>query len=120
MMDMKKVIIADSNEGYLYALQNFIEQQIDIGLLNVCDSLRGLNAALKQTEVNLLIVAEGIFEEKAVRSIRKINKLYPDVKIVALSRGGSSLMKEEMIQAGVDVYISKWKLEELLKTLKSN
>lgn len=120
MMKPKRVIIADNNEVYLYALQNFIQNQKNIDLINVCDSLRGLNSVLKVTEVNLLVVAEGIFKQSAVAGIKKINKKYSNVKIVVLSRDGSSLMREEMLRSGAHVYISKWKLEELLNTIKSN
>jgi DNA-binding NarL/FixJ family response regulator len=112
-----RIIIADKNQVYPAALQNFIRKRNDVELINVCKTEEELILILRGLGITCLIVDEGFFEQDVVMEIRSIKQQYPNLKIVGLSIDGSSHMNKEMILAGACKYVSKWNLEKELPLL---
>ena len=116
-----RILIADQNQAYLYSMQNFIQNEKNLDLIDVCETINDLIFTLKTSKINVLIIDENIFQKNTITEIKNINRQYPEIKIVGLSIDDSIHMKEKMIGAGAHKYIFKWDIgRELINAINYN
>jgi DNA-binding NarL/FixJ family response regulator len=103
-----RVLIADTSEVYINALESFLKTNQNITVIGFCNSSDYLMEKLKTSGLDVLIIDTIIFKDNSAVEIQKIKSQYPNIKIIVLSLQDGSNMREEMIKAGAHEHISKW------------
>lgn len=102
-----KIVLADDHHFFLDALKLTFEQNTKFNVIATCNNLQELIAVTNYTNFDLLILDLNFNGIKSIDFINEIRKNETDFKIVCLSSHDSHIIKDQIINAGVNAFYSK-------------
>jgi len=114
-----RVLIVDDHEIVRDGIISLLNEENKYEIAGqVCNGLEALELLGKE-KVDLVIMDINMPEMNGIQCTRKINKLYPNVKVLVLTMHNEELYLETMLEAGAHGYILKsFGKEELLQAIE--
>jgi DNA-binding NarL/FixJ family response regulator len=114
-----KIFIVDDHQMVIDGLSMLIKAIPGFEIAGVSNDPEKAMDLLKETSVDILLTDVSMTGMSGAELTRHVRKQYPDVKVLALSMFGDSMVVSEMMDAGVSGFILKntgiQELEEALK-----
>ena len=104
-MKQGKVLLADKHQGMLAGVRNLLESNFD-KVFMVADEDSLIEAAEKITP-NLIIADLSLPVSQEINIARRLNKLFPEVKLIVLSVHDDSAAITECIEGGAKGFVLK-------------
>lgn len=99
--------IADDHTLVRKALQNYLSQQHNIKIHIQASSIVDLLTELIKTSVDVLIMDVFMPNSEGYAAFKTVKKQYPDIKIIALSMNTDLFLINDLLDIGINAYISK-------------
>ena len=119
MVTTYKIFIVDDHQMVIDGLSMLIKAIPGFEIAGVSNDPEKVMDLLKDTHVNILLTDVSMTGMSGAELTRQVRKQYPDMKVLALSMFGDSIVVSEMMDAGVSGFILKntgiQELEEALK-----
>jgi len=119
MAAIYKIFIVDDHQMVIDGLSMLINNIPGFEIVGASNDPERAIGLIKETAVDILLTDVSMAGISGVELTRYIRKEYPDIKVLALSMFGDSIIVSEMIDAGVSGFILKntgtQELEEALK-----
>lgn len=117
-----KIVLADDHPFFLDALRLTFEQHKKFKVIKTCSNLQELIATTNYTCFDLLILDLNFNGIKSTDFIEDIRKNKTDFKIVCLSSHDHHIIKDQILNTGIDAFYSKNKnidefISEIIKIL---
>ena len=123
MTTIYKIFIVDDHQMVIDGLSMLIKAIPGFEIAGVSNDPEKAMDLLKETPVNILLTDVSMTGMSGAELTRHVRKQYPDIKVLALSMFGDSMVVSEMMDAGVSGFILKntgiKELEEALKKIAS-
>ncbi|MCC5940389.1 MAG: response regulator transcription factor [Balneolaceae bacterium] len=102
-----KVLLADDHKIVRDGIKLMLEPEVGIDV--VAEANNGVEAIekLKDVLIDIVIMDINMPEMDGITATKQIKKVYPDVKVLALTMSNDDLHIRQMIQAGASGYIMK-------------
>lgn len=114
-----KIFIVDDHQMVIDGLSMLIKAVPGFEIAGVSNDPEKAMDLLKETSVDILLTDVSMTGMSGAELTRHVRKQYPDIKVLALSMFGDSMVVSEMMDAGVSGFILKntgiQELEEALK-----
>jgi DNA-binding NarL/FixJ family response regulator len=104
---MIRVIIVDDHSLFRIGLRAALHPVSDIEVAGEADCGEALFRVLATTQADLVLLDINLPDMKGVDIAHRLRSDYPDVKILAISAENSARTVEEMLNAGINGFISK-------------
>jgi DNA-binding NarL/FixJ family response regulator len=100
-----RLFIADSQAKVRYALRVLLETNPDVRITGEASDKKSLQAKISTSDPDIIIIDWMLLDEGSTDFIRKLRCAAPKLKIIILSSRPEH--KDEVLNAGADVFISK-------------
>src|SRR4051812_21781275 len=107
-MKTKSVLIVDDSESMRQIIRRVLKP-LDVAILEGCRAKEGMQILLHES-VDLLITDWNMLELDGLEFTRILRSLpqFEDLPILMLSNHGSEATRLEALQAGIDIFVSKF------------
>lgn len=112
---MIKIIIVDDNEIFKHALINYIKSTTNFIILNDASNGQELLVKLKEYTPDLILMDLNMPVLNGIDTALSVKKLYPDIKMIAISLNQEVRLKERLINAGFDGFLYKANIQKELE-----
>lgn len=102
-----RVMLADDHRMFREALRVPLEAETDIAIIGESSTGEETLSILTQICPDVLLLDIGLHDINGIDVARKVAKLYPTVRVIALSGYADRLYIEEMLKAGARGYVVK-------------
>jgi len=102
-----RVMLADDHRMFREALRVPLEAEADIEIIGESSTGEETLSTLAQVCPDILLLDIGLHDINGIDVARKATKLYPTVRVIALSGYADRLYIEEMLKAGARGYVVK-------------
>ncbi|EPY02058.1 response regulator [Magnetospirillum fulvum] len=102
-----RVILADDHRMFREALRVPLEAETDIAIIGESSTGEETLSILTRICPDVLLLDIGLHDINGIDVARKVAKLYPAVRVIALSGYADRLYIEEMLKAGARGYVVK-------------
>lgn len=102
-----KVFLTDDHEILLGGLIRILSYEDDLDVLGTATSAKETFKKLEHISIDLLITDYNLPDEDGLSIVRKVNRLYPKVKIIVLSMHDEAHLVKEILKEDVNGYILK-------------
>lgn len=109
-----KLILTDDHPMVLKGLKNMLSAYPNVSIIETFTSGLDLLEGLKRLEADVLLLDLMMPEMQGDEVVKKINKYYPDLKVIILSNHSGAIYVNNMMNLGVKGYLSKTVDEETL------
>ena len=117
---MIKIAITDDHPLLLEGLKNIFQHQTDIEVVDCFSSIASLEEALKQTEIDILLLDINLSEINSIELIKPYKKKYPEIDILMLSVHNEYAVINSCLTEGASGYIQKnASVDEILTGIKT-
>ena len=101
-----KILLVDNKTILLDGISNLLEKSA-IELVEKTNSVDEALQYFEETEFDILISDYNLIDDNGLELIRKVKKLYPNLKIIVLSMHDEAHLAQEIIKEGVNGYLLK-------------
>lgn len=101
-----KILLVDNKTILLDGISNLLEKSA----LELVEKAHSIDEALQyfeETEFDILISDFNLIDDNGLELIRKVKKIYPNLKIIVLSMHDEAHLAQEIIKEGVNGYLLK-------------
>jgi len=101
-----KILLVDDHTILLDGIANLLAKSA----YDLIEKANTVNEALdyfKETEFDILITDFNLIDDNGLTLIRKVKKIYPNLKIIVLSMHDEAHLVKEILKEGVDGYVLK-------------
>lgn len=117
---MIKVTITDDHPLLLEGLKNILNKQTNLELTDCYASAKELEAALKTTALDILLLDINLSDANSIELIKPFKKKYPDLQIIMLSVHNEYAVINSCLMEGASGYIQKnASVEEIIQGIKT-
>lgn len=115
-----KVIIADDHEIFREGLQLMLKKEAGINIIGGARNGKELLDLVEKEKPDVILTEIVMPEMSGIEAAKKINALYPDIGIIALSMFAQEWLVMQMQQAGAIGYLLKnASMPEILEAIRS-
>ena len=104
---MIKLIIVDDHKIFREGIISLLEEEKEIEVMAEARDGQELLHLLKGLKPHIILMDIEMPKLGGIQATREVNKLYPNIKIVALSMHKKSVFVKQMLKAGASGYIQK-------------
>jgi DNA-binding NarL/FixJ family response regulator len=114
-----KVLIVDDHQLMVEGLKSLLEDEEDIAFVAGANSMAESLRFLENNAIDVILMDINMPEGSGIEATEKIKKLYPAVKVIALTMHEDISVITRMIQAGASGYILKrTHMNEVIEALR--
>ena len=106
-MDKYKIVLADDHALFIRGIHRLLSEKKDIEVIGEAKNGAELLELLKTVRPNMILLDISMPKVNGIEAVRKIKKLYPEIKVLILSMHKSREYLNSTISAGADGYILK-------------
>ena len=107
---MIKIIILDDHELFRMGIKTAIESRYpDISIVGEAELGAEFFALLRTTTPDLVLLDIALPDMSGIEIARRVKKEYPEIKILIISADNTTATAEELLDVGVEGFISKLK-----------
>lgn len=115
-----RLILADDHRMLREALRAPISAEPDMEIIAEASTGAEIFSALQRAQPDVLVLDITLPDTNGIEVARKVGKLYPRVRIIALSGHADKIYVEEMLKAGAQGYVTKSaEVEELIAAIRA-
>ena len=115
-----KILLADDHEIVRFGLSSLIDEQEDMEIVGEVENGRNAIDYAQKLKPNVIIMDIAMPDMNGIEAARRINKEYPDVRVVILSMHYKKKFVIDALKAGVSGYILKTKVyDDLILAIKA-
>lgn len=107
MKNPYQLIIADDNKFFGDALKSYLDNHPNFNVIRTCNTLKETIATTPSATFDLLILDLSFNGTKSIDHIQAIRPDKNSFKIVCLTSFNNSIIKEEILNSGVDFFMGK-------------
>ena len=105
-MDFLKLLLVDDHQILIDGIKNMLEDSDNYIIIEAESSVSAMEI-LNNSKIDIIITDIQMPEEDGIELIKKVKKIYPDIKIVVLSMHDEKSIVMEAINLGVNAYLLK-------------
>lgn len=109
-----KLFLTDDHSILLGGLVKIIEADPDLEVVNTATSAQETMDKLSQKSIDLLITDYNLPDEDGLSLVQKVQRKYPETKILVLSMHDEAHLVKEILRTGVNGYMVKKESHEQL------
>ncbi len=106
-MEKYKIILADDHALFIRGINRLLSEKKDIEVIGEAKDGAELLELLETLQPDMILIDISMPNVNGIEAVRKIKKLYPEIKILILSMHKSKEYLNSTISAGADGYILK-------------
>lgn len=115
-----RILLADDHRMFREALRGLLASEPDIVIAGEVGSGEDVPSTLARTEADLLVLDISLPGRNGIEVATQVRRLFPKVRIVALTGHAEKVFVDEMLKAGAMAYVLKSAgLDELLGALRA-
>jgi DNA-binding NarL/FixJ family response regulator len=119
-MKRVRVVLADDHEMIREGLKALVESQSDMEVVGEAATGRSAVALSQQLQPDVVVMDVSMPELNGLKATEQLTRLYPQVKIVALTRHRDYSYWQELFRAGASAYVLKKSAsEELVRAIRA-
>lgn len=123
-MEPIRVLIVDDHQLMVEGLKSLLEDEEDIAFVAGANSMAEALSFLKSNTIDVILMDINMPDGSGIEATEKIKKLYPAVKVIALTMHDDISIITKMVKAGASGYILKRtnmnEVIDALRTVHSN
>jgi len=105
---MIKVIIVDDHELFRLGVRTAIQTgHPDLNIVGEAETGAEFFSLLKQTKADIVLLDILLPDISGIEIVGRLRKEYPEMKILAISAENTAAMVQDLLDAGIDGFISK-------------
>lgn len=117
---MLRLLIADDHSMFADGIESILANESDIDVVGKCPDGNSVFEFLKEKTVDLILLDVNLPDMSGIEVSKKLNREYPDIKILAVSMFNEESFVTEILQQGASGYILKnTGKTELLKAIQT-
>lgn len=117
---MLRLLIADDHSMFADGIESILANESDIDVVGKCPDGNSVFEFLKEKTVDLILLDVNLPDMSGIEVSKKLNREYPDIKILAVSMFNEESFVTEILQHGASGYILKnTGKTELLKAIQT-
>lgn len=118
--NMLRLLIADDHSMFADGIESILANESDIDVVGKCPDGNSVFEFLKEKTVDLILLDVNLPDMSGIEVSKKLNREYPDIKILAVSMFNEESFVTEILQQGASGYILKnTGKTELLKAIQT-
>lgn len=118
-MKILKIYIVDDHQMLIDGLKALLSEESHISIVGECNSAKKALKEIAEYRPDIVLTDINMPEMDGIELTKNIKKLYPHIKVLALSMFGDKETISEMLKAGANGYILKnTGKKELLKAIE--
>ncbi len=102
-----KIFLTDDHAILVGGLVKIIESENDLEIVGSAGTVAETMDKLSQVHVDLLITDYNLPDEDGLSLVRKVNRKYPNIKILVLSMHDEAHLVKEILKEGIQGYLIK-------------
>ena len=119
-MKRVRVVLADDHEMFREGLKALVESQSDMEVVGEAATGRSAVALSQELQPDVVVMDVSMPELNGLKATEQLTRLYPQVKIVALTRHREHSYWQELFRAGASAYVLKNSAsEELIRAIRA-
>ncbi len=120
-MARKTKILFDDTTVYGSALGNFLRNEKKFRLIKLPFNYVNISEIINQYAPNVIIIDTDYCYDTATKLVPIIKKNFPEIKVFSLTLWNMNILKQDMIDAGVDGHFSKInQFDNIIQLIKSH
>ena len=114
-----KVLIVDDHQLMIEGLKSLMEDEDDIAFMDGANSMAETLSFLENNSIDVILMDINMPDGSGIETTEKIKKLYPQIKVIALTMHDDISVITRMIKAGASGYILKrTNMNEVIEALR--
>ncbi|MFT4760206.1 MAG: DNA-binding NarL/FixJ family response regulator [Paraglaciecola sp.] len=119
-LNMLRLLIADDHSMFADGIESILATESDIEVVGKCPDGNSVFNFLKEKTVDLILLDVNLPDMSGIEVSKKLNREYPEIKILAVSMFNEESFVTEILQHGASGYILKnTGKTELLKAIQT-
>lgn len=115
-----KVFLVDDHTIMLDGLVALLKTDEEIEIVGTAGTVADAMDFLKMNHIDVLVTDYNLPDDDGLSLVRKVKRLWPEIKILVLSMHSESHLVKEILKAGIDGYVlKKDSKDELIDALYS-
>ena len=116
MVEKKKILICDDEEGIRESYKLILGEQYD--LIFACSGKECIEKLKDAQNISLVLMDIKMPKQNGLEATREVKRLYPHIKIIVVTGYSSAEIAQEAITAGASDYIVKpFESKEIVKKI---
>ena len=114
-----RLVLADDHAMLREGLKSLLATEPDFSVVGEAESGKAVAELARKTGAHVVIMDVAMPDLNGIEATRKLVKLLPNIKVVALSGHANSEFVREMLKAGASAYVLKSRAyEELVRAIR--
>ncbi len=115
-----KVFLVDDHAIMLDGLVSLLQEDSEMQVVGTAGTVSDAMDFLKMNHIDILVTDYNLPDDDGLSLVRKVKKLWPEVKILVLSMHNESHLVKEILKEGINGYVlKKDSKEDLINALYS-
>lgn len=117
-MDKLRILLADDHQIMREGLKVLINQQTNMEVIGEADNGRKALTLAKELQPDIVVMDVSMPELNGLKATAQLKKLYPQIKILSLTRHKDASYLQQLLQAGASGYVLKQSAsQELIRAI---
>lgn len=113
-----KVFLVDDHAIMLDGLISLLQTDTEMKVVGSAGTVEGAMDFLKMNHIDILVTDYNLPDDDGLSLVRKVKRLWPEIKILVLSMHSESHLVKEILKEGINGYVlKKDSKEELINAL---
>jgi len=116
--NIKKVFLVDGHAIMLDGLISLLQTDTEMKVVGSAGTVEGAMDFLKMNHIDILVTDYNLPDDDGLSLVRKVKRLWPEIKILVLSMHSEAHLVKEILKEGINGYVlKKDSKEELINAL---